>query len=113
MAEKREDKRGRRPFIKLRLSDRPDALRAEMILMRWQDMRQASQNMTNAIRLYDALRNGDVSLLYEMFPTLANAHFGQGAKPFTPPAQPARTGSRVLHQEPDEGTAIDDMLDMF
>ena len=107
----RYEKRGRRGFIKMRLSDKRDALRAEMIIESWKQQRQAAQFLTDAILLYDALNAGDVSKLYEMFPTLLR----QSPAYQTLPEKPHIAAPKISvdYQEPSEQEAIDDLLDMF
>ena len=60
-----------RPFIKERLSDNEEAWSAVAVLQMWRSVRQLSQNLPRAIRLYDALLQGDVSFLRSYFPGLA------------------------------------------
>lgn len=109
------DKRGYRPTIKLRLSDKWEAIEAQQIIAAWAKDRRAAQNITDAVRLYDALENGDTSVLLRLFPDLALQVGGQPSAGYTPPKRRKgkdKRGDVVLH-EPTEEESIDDLLDLF
>jgi hypothetical protein len=103
-------KRGKRPQIKVRLSDRSDAWRTAQIVEQWRGERTAAANLSAAVRLYDALQNGDVSALYQEFPFLSRQ---PATIPYTPHTPKRVTNVEMSQEEPTDDEATADMLDLF
>jgi len=104
-------KRGKRPQIKVRLSDRSDAWRTAQIVEQWRGERTAAANLSAAVRLYDALQNGDVSALYQEFPFLSRQPATIAYTPHTPKRKAVNV--EVSQEEPTDDEAMSDMLDLF
>ena len=91
-----------RPVIKVKLSpvgSSPESAVANEIVDDWSANREGSRNLTKAIILYQALREGDPSVLLEEFPWIASLMMPAILPANQPAARPALS-SRIADLAP-------------
>ena len=97
-----------RPYLKARMTDKPESHEAVEIIQGWKQTRSMATNLVRAIRLYAGLLKGDPKLLHEFFPGFAMAG---GLAPL--PRRVVQAMPEVEIRESSDAERLENALELF
>jgi hypothetical protein len=106
----RQDNRGYRPWIKLRLKDAQESLHVIEIIEYWQRSKEAALHVTRAIQMYYALTGGDTTLLRKYFPGILAGMSNGTPPPMAKPTTPAKVEAVTRSEDEDKADLLDGLF---